>query len=196
VDTGHLALRPWYRVQQFIRGLRRHDSVEEAALTPHLTDAQIALFRSMPASDQQHALAVLRALRAAGNDEPALVQAALLHDVGKVSPSVGRGKVLPSVRQEGESRVRLWHRVVQVLLEAVHPECVRRLANDVPGSWRYPFFVLLHHAERGAEWAAGAGTDRLAVALIYWHHTAPQQSDLDAEGRSLLAKLQVADEQT
>ena len=187
MDTGHLALRPWYRVQQFIRGLRRHDSVEEATLTPHLTDAQIALFRSIPASDQQHALAVLRALRAAGNDESALVQAALLHDVGKVSPSVGR---------EGESRVRLWHRVVQVLLEAVHPEWIHRLADDVPGSWRYPFFVLLHHAERGAEWAAEAGTDRLAVALIYWHHTAPEQSDLDAEGRSLLAKLQVADEQT
>ncbi len=179
-------MRPWYRIQQFIRGLRHHDPVEEAALTPHLSDVQIALFRSMPASEQQHALAVLRALRAAGDNEPALVQAALLHDVGKV---------LPSVRQEGESPVRLWHRVVRVLLEAVHPPWAHRLAEDVPGSWRYAFFVLLHHAERSAKWAAEVGTDGLAVALIYWHHTVPEESDLDAEGRSLLAKLQVADEQ-
>ncbi len=149
----------------------------------------------MAASEQQHGLAVLRALRAAGNDEPALAQAALLHDVGKVSPSVGRGKVSPSVGQVDESTVRLWHRVAQVLLEAVHPEWAHWLAKDVPGSWRYPFFVLLHHAELGAERATEAGTCQLAVALIYWHHTAPEESDLDAEGQILLATLQLADAQ-
>ncbi len=181
-------MRPWYRIQQFIRGLRSPDPVDEAAVTPHLTGAQIALFRSMPASEQQHGLAVLRALRAAGNNEPALAQAALLHDVGKT--------VLPSAGQEGESPIHLWHRVALVLLEAVHAEWVHQLAVDMPGSWRYPFFVLLHHAERGAEWAAKAGTDRLAVALIYWHHTAPEDSDLDAEGRALLEKLHFADAHT
>jgi hypothetical protein len=110
--------------------------------------------------------------------EPALAQAVLLHDVGKVG-----------------GRIRLWHRVATVLLQALCPALLHRLALNEPRSWRYPFFVLLHHAEHGADLSAAVGTDALALALIRAHHTAPEQSGLDAPSQALLTALRWADEQ-
>ena len=172
-----MTLRPGYRVQQFLAALSLRGPVEEAVLGAYLSPAQVRLFRLMPASEQRHAFAVLRTLQKEGHSEAALAQAALLHDVGK------------------GARVRLWHRVTAVLLEAIHPALLRRVAVNEPGSWRYPFFVLLHHASYGAELAAAAGTDPLAVALIRWHDTAPEESRLDLQGQALLAALRLADEQ-
>jgi hypothetical protein len=172
-----MTLRPGYRVQQFLAALSLRGPVEEAVLRAHLNPAQVKLFRLMPASEQRHAFAVLHTLQRERPAEAALAQAALLHDVGK-----------------GE-RVRLWHRVAAVLLEAIHPTLLRWVALNEPGSWRYPFFVLLHHASYGAELAAAAGTDPLAVALIRWHGTASEESGLDLRGQALLAALRSADEQ-
>jgi len=140
----------------------------------------MGLFRRMSAAEQAHALAVLRTLQVeqATGVETALVQAALLHDVGKTG-----------------GRIRLWHRVARVLSQALHPAWLDRLALDEPRSWRYPFFVLLHHAERGADLSAEAGADAVAVALIRAHHTEPARSGLDAAGQALLAALERADEQ-
>jgi len=137
-DTGHIALRPSYRVQQFLAALSSRGAVHEAELRAHLSPAQVSLFGSMSASEQRHALRVLRTLEETGHADPALAQAALLHDVGKV---------LPSARQsEPGQRVRLSHRVAAVLLEAIHPSLLCRVALDESASWRYPFFVLVHHA--------------------------------------------------
>jgi AcrR family transcriptional regulator len=175
-------------------------------LKTHLNTAQIALFRRMSAAEQTHALAVLHTLQQDGfkvmsspdrfrsgtdaggsrdrhsaqaiDADPALAQAALLHDVGKI----------------GE-RIRIWHRVATALLQALYPALLRHLALNEPRSWRYPFFVLLHHAEHGADLSAGAGTDAVAVALIRAHHTAPEQSGLDAPRQALLTALRCADEQ-
>ena len=199
--------------------------VEEDVLRTHLNAAQVALFQSMCAAEQRHSLAVLRTLQengyagaaptdgpngrpqltgawvqghgyrgtsterpsvssrntfpsSAGVGELALTQAALLHDVGKV-----------------EGRIRLWHRVSTVLLRTLHPALLHRLALNEPSSWRYPFFVLLHHAERGADLSAAAGADALAVALIRAHHTPAEQSGLDAPGQALLTALCAADGQ-
>jgi hypothetical protein len=134
----------------------------------------------MSAAEQAHALAVLRTLgrEQLVGGESALAQAALLHDVGKV-----------------EERIQLWHHVATVLLQALRPALLCRLALNEPHSWRYPFFVLLHHAERGADLSAGAGTDAGAVALIRAHHTAPERSGLDASSQALLTALRWADEQ-
>ena len=197
-------LRPWYRVRQFWGALGwGAKPVEEAVLSTHLNAAQIALFQRMCAAEQRHALAVLRTLQRGEEEvasqfngsqvpaaqsrqhhaaqavvvEPALAQAALLHDTGKVG-----------------GRIQLWHRVSTVLLHALYPALLHRLARNEPHSWRYPFFVLLYHAELSAKLVAGAGTDALAVALIRAHHTAPERSGLDAQGRALLAALISADE--
>jgi hypothetical protein len=186
-STGRVNLRPGYRVQQFRSALGSGTKpVDEAALRTYLNTAQIALFRRMSVAEQAHALAVLHTLtsQAAARPEqvigaePALAQAALLHDVGKV-----------------EGRIRLWHRVAIVLLQALHPALLCRLALNETYSWRYPFFVSLHHAEHGADLSAGAGTDPVAVALIRAHHTTPEQSGLDAPSQALLTALRWADEQ-
>ena len=179
--TGCVNLRPGYRVRQFWDALGSASRpVDEAVLRAHLNTAQIALFRCMSAAEQTHALAVLRTVEAEQGTGvgTALAQAALLHDVGKAG-----------------GRIRLWHRVARVLLQALHPALLDRLALDEPHSWRYPLFVLLYHAERGANLSAGAGTDAVAVELIRAHHTVPAQCGLDAPGQALLAALQRADEQ-
>ncbi len=61
------------------------------------------LFAAMPVADRRHALDVVGRLIAAGHDDPDLLAAALLHDAAK------------------GHRMRLWHRVAGVLLEAMAP---------------------------------------------------------------------------
>ena len=166
-----------YRVRQFLRaaGTRvRPAAVDEDLLNQVLPPRAVALFLAMPGYDRQHALAVFQALRAAGHDEPDLLAAALLHDVGKSG--------------SGVARIRIWHRVATVLLRALWPGAVERIGQDRPGSWRRSFFVQQHHAVLGAELAREACCSPGAVELIRRHEDACAGSD-DA----LLAALQAAD---
>ncbi|MGQ9493346.1 MAG: hypothetical protein ACUVR2_06240 [Anaerolineae bacterium] len=173
-----MTLRLGYRIQQFWTALGLFQTPMAAAeFSAHLNEAQVTLFQQMSPAEQRHALAVLHTLQRAGHHEAALAQAALLHDVGKVG-----------------GRIKLWHRVTTVLLQAIHPALLHRLAVDDPRSWRYPFYAQLHHAQRGAELVAQAGVHPLVVALIRWHHTRPCESELDSEGQALLAALRAADE--
>jgi hypothetical protein len=120
-----------------------------------LPTAAWPLFDAMPRHDQHHSLNVLRALHASGHDEPALMQAALLHDVAKSTGGV-----------------TLFHRIAVVLLKVVRPDWAARLTQTpVParGNLRYPFWVLANHPQISAEMAAAAGCDPLAVTLIRRH---------------------------
>ncbi len=165
-----------YRVRQFFRALNaRVQPDEQAVLDAFLTPAQQALFRQMPRADQRHCLDIVHALRAQGHTHPALFQAALLHDVAKA---------------EG---VRLWHRVAIVLLKALAPGLLMRIAQDRPESWRYAFYVHLRHPERSAALAQSTGCDPLSVELIR-RHQEPQRPEmaLTPEG-ALLEALQKAD---
>jgi hypothetical protein len=141
-----------------------------------LSDVQVELFRQMSPSDQHHAVAVLGALQNRGPVDKALAQAALLHDVGKVG-----GGIL----------VR--HRVLTVLLEAISPGLLRRIALDKPSSWRYPFYVQLGHADRGASMATHVGVEEEAVRLICYHHSMLTESQLSRREQEQLASLQAAD---
>jgi len=105
-----------------------------------------------------------------------LLQAALLHDVGKAG------------------HLHLWHRVAVVLEERFAPAMLRRLADDRPGSLGYPFFAHLNHSQLGAERAREAGCDGLTVELIQLHHE-PLSSAGESEADRLLAALQAADGQ-
>lgn len=102
----------------------------------------------MPVADRRHALDVSGRLLAAGHDDRDLLSAALLHDAAK------------------GHRMRLWHRVAGVLLEAVAPGLLRRLASPDPESWRHPFHLYLHHAELSAEMAVAAGCGPRTAAFI------------------------------
>lgn len=185
--AGRVSLRIGYRVRQFLTALSfGKESIDESKLRAYLSPAQVELFRRMPTAEQRHACATLRTLQKEGHSETALAQAALLHDVGRTG-----------------GHVRLWHRVATVLLQALAPALLQRIARDEPGSrslhsgwgWRYPFTVQLQHASRGADMAAEVGTDPLAVALIRWHHSPVEESGLDKGGQALLTALKSADEQ-
>jgi len=139
-----------HRVGQFIAHLRaRVDPNEEAMAQRLLPTAAAALFTGMPVADRRHGLDVAERLVATGVDDPDVLAAALLHDAGK-----GR-------------RVRLWHRVAGVLIEAVSPRALERIASPDPRSWRFPFHLYVHHAAISAELATAAGcTPRVGAFII------------------------------
>lgn len=138
-----------HRVAQGVTHLRaRVAPHEEEFARRALPDGAWPLFASMPVADRRHALDVADRLVAQGHDSPDVLAAALLHDAAK-----GR-------------RMRLWHRVAGVLLEALAPGLLRRLASPEPSSWRHPFWLYLHHAPMSAELAAGAGCSPATARLI------------------------------
>ena len=157
------------RVGQFFGHLTARVDPGEAALARNILPAGAwALFEAMPVADRRHALDVVRRLLDAGHDDPQLLAAGLLHDAGK-----GR-------------RLRLWQRVSGVLLQAVRPSLLRRLASADPRSRRYGFHLFLHHAELSAAAATAAGCGELTAAFITGR-TGPSDA--------LLARaLQLADE--
>ena len=185
-----------YRVSQFCRALVAWVPKRELdLLSEYLTPQQAELFRRMPRSDQRHGLDVFHALRRkqpcnctppgswaqgprAGQlrHDRDLLAVALLHDVGK-----------------SDGRLRLWHRVLIVLMEALRPRLLDRLAQEEPGSWRYPFFVHQHHPELGAELAQEAGCSPTTVELIRRHQEPPASNRLRTHRDKLLAALQEAD---
>jgi hypothetical protein len=164
-----------YRVRQFVRAVgawvRRDDMDQVRSILPL---PAVDLFQSMPRYDQQHALNVLHTLQEQGHTEPALLVAALLHDTGKT--------IQPS------GALRLWHRVVVVLLRACWPDALERLGRHEAEGWQRPFYVQQHHAALGAELAREAGCSQLAVDLILYHEESPDEAD-----SPLLAALKSAD---
>jgi len=176
-----------YRVRQFLQAVGAWFQTEEAdegAVSGALPPEAAALFRGMPRHDRRHALRVVRALRAGGRAEQDLVAAALLHDVAKSGRQPGTG------RRAG--RVRLWHRVATVLVRAARPDLLERIGRDSsPGSWRYPFYVQLHHATIGALLAEQAGCSSRTADLIRRHQDAAAD-----DGDLLLNALQEADSQS
>jgi hypothetical protein len=147
-----------YRVQQFLRAANswvRPDGGDLDLASEYLPPEALDLFAAMPRYDRRHALDVLGTLRREGHTEPDLLAAALLHDAGKTG--------------HDRDPLRLWHRVMVVLLRALAPGRLEAFARDEPGSWRQPFFVQQNHAVIGAELALRAGCSRVTAELIRWH---------------------------
>jgi len=166
-----------YRVSQFCRALvARVPKRELDQLSEYLTSAQVELFHRMPRCDQRHGLDVFHALQKRGHHERHLLVAALLHDVGKV-----------------DGGLRLWHRVLIVLIKAFWPQLLERLARGEPGSWRYPFYVHQHHSELGAELAREAGCSPVTVELIRRHQEPLASNPPRTHQDKLLVALQEAD---
>jgi hypothetical protein len=141
--------RPLYRVGQFIGHVRARVTPEEEAFVARVLPAKAAsLFAAMPIADRRHGLDVAERLLRRGERDPDLVAAALLHDVAK------------------GHRMRLWHRVAGVLLQAVAPRFLGRLASAQQRSWRYPFHLYLHHTPMSAEAARAAGCSDRCAAFI------------------------------
>ncbi len=158
-----------HRVGQFVAHVRARVTPEEAALVHGvLPPAAVELFDGMPVADRRHGLDVGEKLLHAGHDDRDLITAALLHDAGK-----------------GE-RMRLWHRVGGVLLEAASPSLLRRLASEDRESWRHPFHLYLHHDGISADLALAAGCTARAAAFI--------RGTVSAVDDPLLRALRTADD--
>jgi hypothetical protein len=159
-----------HRVRQFAAHLAARVAPEETELAHRVLPARaFVLFEAMPVADRRHALDVAERLLVGGGDDPDLLAAALMHDAAK------------------GYRMRLWHRVAGVLLEAFAPGVLGRLALDEPGSWRYPFHLYLHHEALSAEAALAAGCSPRVAAFI----RGEVATETDAP---LLAALSAADE--
>ena len=148
------------------------DAPAVAVLPPNL----LALFHQMPRREQQHALEVLATLRTNGTTHPALLQAGLLHDLGKI-----------------RAPFYVWERVLVVLIEAAAPKLAYAWgAGDLYG-WRRPFVIRRQHATWSADMVAAAGADPLTVELIRRHQD-KLTGETHTEADRLLRDLQAADD--
>jgi hypothetical protein len=183
--TGETFLqRAAYRVKQFgwAAGAwwRRPNPQQVEAAHRYLPEGGWPIFQRMPAVDQTHALKVLAAVHAAGFNDPALAQAALLHDAAK-----------------WQGGVTLTHRVAVVLIKAFAPARWEQLkaASEPPRrSLIYPLWAHANHPTTGARLAESAGCLPEAVDLILHHQDQLPPEDQRSERDALLAALQKADD--
>jgi hypothetical protein len=170
---------------RWVGGVRGELTTEDEVLFTSIlkVPTQQQLFARMSPHDQRHALAVVRTLQAAGYHQTALMQAALLHDVGK---SMGQPLI---------------HRVLIVLLKAFWPAALRWLSGELAAHpsiqkvswWRRPFVIHAQHPMIGATWAEEAACEPLAVHLIARHQEILGGESVSEEEK-LLAALQWADD--
>ena len=180
--------RALYRLAQFRyhRWPRPLGPDERAEVQCCLNPALAALFGRQTVGEQVHSLRVMRALAAGGgaSTRPELLQAALLHDVGKsLSP------------------LSLFDRGLVVLARALAPAAIRGWGQGQARGWRRPFVTAERHPEWGAELCARAGASPLTVTLIRRHASPRHGSPVtrpamkpETPEDTLLALLQAADD--
>lgn len=151
-------LRTRYRIAQGLDALvPRVPADRDEILATVLSPGQRQAFRNLPTVDQAHLLRVYRAVKTADAEASSDLQvAALLHDVGKVSP---------------DGRVRLVHRVLRVALAKFAPSIWTRLAALPARNWRTGLVLAEHHPELGAEIARQHGCSPRTSWLIAQHGT-------------------------
>jgi hypothetical protein len=127
--------------------LARVPARERDAVAAWLGAPQLAVFDAMHVADRRHGLDVVAALRLAGETDPEVLVAGLLHDAGK-----GDAGMLP--------------RIVHALGQAG-----MRWVVTVVGTWpgmRATLQRLRDHAELSARLAESAGCSPRTVELIRW----------------------------
>jgi len=139
----------------------------------------------MQKNEQAHSLRVLKELRNRREENIDLQTAALLHDVGKI-----------------QAPLRLWERILIVIVKAFCPNCVKKWSSAPTGGsltrfgWRRAFIVAEQHPAWGADLASQYGTSPMAVSLIARHQEQlpPVDNNESSEEDWLLRKLQAVDD--
>jgi hypothetical protein len=145
--------------------LARVSPPEREAVATWLTPAQLALFDGMHVADRRHGLDVVAALRAAGDTDPEVLLAGLLHDAGK-----GETGMAPRILHAlGQARIT-WPSLALGWLHGMRAALIR----------------LRNHAEASALLAQSAGCTARTVDLIRW-----QDAPRDPEAGE---RLRLADE--
>ncbi|PDW03452.1 hypothetical protein [Candidatus Viridilinea mediisalina] len=144
-----------YRIRQFQRAVGARLTPAEVALVAELlTPGEWRLFMAMPLYDRRHCLDVYGTLYAAGQRDPVLLRAALIHDCGKVDDA-GRPMGLS------------WY-VLATILKRM-PGLYLAVARGLN-----PVAIYAEHAWRGARMAAAAGSPpELVTALRHYHDPQP-----------------------
>lgn len=184
MSNSRLAYRTRQLWQAISTGSSREDTELAAAI---LTPSQLELFQQMQESEQAHSIRVLRELKRQGEENSDLQTAALLHDVGKI-----------------RAPLRLWERVLVVVIKTICPSCVKRWgaageSNSLEGlGWRRAFVVAEKHPAWGADLVSQNGGSDLAVALVARHQEQlpPYSERMDSNEDRLLYKLQAVDNQS
>ncbi|HEX2955138.1 MAG TPA: HD domain-containing protein, partial [Bacillota bacterium] len=150
---------------------------DHALVANYLDDPGKFLFYQMDPIDQRHTIKVARRLLhevafRRGVDTERLIQAALLHDAGKVKGDINR-----------------FYRVLVGLIRRIAPGLRSHWASGLRKyRFRYACYVDLVHPGRGAYMASLLGVDVLVVDLIREHHE-PRRHGQTPE----LSYLQAAD---
>ncbi|MEZ4520457.1 MAG: hypothetical protein R3A46_02275 [Thermomicrobiales bacterium] len=159
---------PAARIEQFFQTLthRHSDDIDRRIQTLLANEQQWQLVARLSAFDRAHLLRVHDFLVARGLDDPDLLRAALLHDVGK---------------SNGVHQVRLWDRTARVLGRRWVPNLWRNVAKR-----KLRFFEGLYlaeyHARIGAAELRSTGVSRRCLELVMRHEESPPTGDrlLDA----------------
>ncbi len=159
----------WWERLSYLLGIKLSPD-NQAFARRYLDDAGWFLFSQMSMLDQRHTLRAARYIvRKAAFQRGVvnlnnLVQAALLHDAGKI-----KGEIL-------------WvYRLPVRLVRDLFPRRQKRwAARDKSRSFRYALYVDLVHATRGAYMAKSLGLPATVVSLIKRHHD-PQSRTYEPE---------------
>ena len=137
-------------------------SADEAWVRSHLTPPEVELWARMGNPDRRHAVRVARRTEEALGERatPAVMAAALLHDVGKTV-----------------SGLRTLGRVLATISRRVAPTGITRRVG-----------LYLVYPELGADLLTAADSDPLTVAWARQHHSPEEEWTVPAElGRALAA---------
>ena len=143
----------------------------------HLSARELELFSQFSISDQRHGYAVYQSLIEAGYDQPDLLTAGILHDIGKV-----------------HIRLTVWEKSLVVICERLFANRIHDWGAGRPQGWKRPFVVRTHHAEWGAQMCEVAGSSDLVINLIRRHQD-PLPENPEGYEDELLRRLQWADNQ-
>lgn len=169
-----------YRIWQFWQSLKSPPQENDWQLVSAvLSPEESAIFHKLPVPDQNHSLRVLRALQATGEQDPDLLKAALLHDLGKTLYPLKR-----------------WERVWAVLASSLFPRAFLRWGDGRPAGLCRALAVIKHHPEWGAQLAQEAGGSSRLVWLIRNHESPDPASPQSADDLILLRRLQEIDNRT